>query len=63
MSILRRSSRVIITDGLEARVARLEGVVAEMSKRLDSIENWQRVIVGLQITTIVAVIAIMLRLW
>ena len=51
-----------MTDGLEAWVARLEGEVAHIVKRLDSIEQWQRVIVGLQVTTLIAVIAAMVAL-
>ena len=51
-----------MTDGLEARVAWLEGEVAHIVKRLDSIEQWQRVIVELQVTTLIAVIAAMVTL-
>ena len=51
-----------MTDGVEARVARLEGEVAHIAKRLDNLENWMRVIVGLQVTTLVAVIAAMVSL-
>ena len=49
-------------DGLEARVARVEGEVSHMARRLDSLDNWLRVVVGLQVTTLVAVIAAMIRL-
>ena len=49
-------------DGLEARVAKLGGEVSHMARRLDSIDNWLRVIVGLQVTTLIAVIAAMIRL-
>ena len=46
----------MLVDGLEARVARLEGEVSQIVKRLDGIDNWLRVIVGIQITTLVALI-------
>ena len=46
-----------MTDGLEARVARLEGEVTHIAKRLDSLDNWMRVLVGLQVTAILAQIA------
>ena len=45
-----------MTDGLEARVTRLEGEVAQLAKRMDNIENWMRVLVVLQVTTLLAVI-------
>ncbi len=51
-----------MTDGMEARVAKLEGEVSHMARRLDSVDNWLRVIVGLQVTTLIAVIAAMIRL-
>lgn len=51
-----------MTDGLEARVARVEGEVSHIAKRLDNLENWMRVLVGLQVTTLIAVIAAMIRL-
>ena len=44
-------------EGLEARVARLEGEVAHMARRLDSMDNWLRVIVGLQVTTMLSMAA------
>ena len=46
-----------VTDGLEARVARLEGEVAHMARRLDSMNNWLRVIVGVQVTTMLSMAA------
>lgn len=46
-----------MTDGLEARVAKLEGEMTLVVKRLDSIDNWLRVLVGLQVTAILATIA------
>ena len=49
-------------DGLEARVAEVEGEVSHIARRLDSVDNWLRVIVGLQVTTLIAVIAAMIRL-
>lgn len=49
-------------DGLEARVARVESGVAHIARRLDSVDNWLRVIVGLQVTTLIAVIAAVIRL-
>lgn len=49
-------------DGLEARVAKVEGEVSHIARRLDSVDNWLRVIVGLQVTTLIAVIAAMIRL-
>ena len=49
-------------DGLEARVARVEGEVSHIARRLDSTDNWLRVIGGLQVTTLTAVIAAMIRL-
>ena len=49
-------------DGLEARVAKVEGEVAHIAWRLDSVDNRLRVIVGLQVTTLIAVIAAMIRL-
>lgn len=49
-------------DGLEARVAKVEGEVAHIARRLDSVDNWLRVIVGLQVTMLIAVIAAMIRL-
>ncbi len=49
-------------DGLEARVAKVEGEVSHIARRLDSMDNWLRVIVGLQVTTLIAVIAAMIRL-
>ena len=48
--------------GLEARVAKVEGEVSHIARRLDSMDNWLRVIVGLQVTTLIAVIAAMIRL-
>lgn len=44
-------------DGLEARVARLEGEVSHIVKRLDNLEHWMRVLVGLQVTALIANIA------
>ena len=44
-------------EGLEARVARLEGEVSHIAKRLDSLDNWVRVLVGLQVTAMLAQIA------
>lgn len=44
-------------EGLEARVARLEGEVAHMARRMDSMDNWLRVIVGLQVTTMLSMAA------
>ena len=41
----------------DVRLARLEGLVDQHTERLNNIENWLRVIVGLQVTTLVAVIA------
>ena len=46
-----------MTDGLEARVARLEGEVAHIVKRLDSMDNRLRVIAGLQVTTMFSMAA------
>ena len=46
-----------MTDGLEARVARLGGEVAHMARRMDSMDNWLRVIVGLQVTTMLSMAA------
>jgi len=65
---------VVITDGLEARVARLEGKVDQMSdqmtERFASIERWQRVIVSLLFTLTIAVfgsiagiVSLLIRLW
>ena len=45
-----------MTEGLEARVACLEGMVAQHTERLNNIENWLRVLVALQVTTLLAVI-------
>ena len=45
-----------MTEGLEARVARLEGMVDQHTERLSNIENWLRVPVALQVTTLLAVI-------
>ena len=60
-SIYARRGRAMI-EGVEARVAKLEGEMALVVKRLDSMDNWLRVIVGLQVTTLIAVIAAMIRL-
>lgn len=46
-----------MTGGLEVRIARLEGEVAHIVKRLDSIDNWLRVIIGLQVTGLIATMA------
>ena len=46
-----------MTDGLEARVARLEGEVSHIARRLDNLENWMRVLVGLQVIGILATVA------
>ncbi len=61
---------MIITDGLEARVARLEGKVDEMSERFANVERWQRVIVSLLFTltiavfgSIVGIVSLLIRLW
>jgi len=45
-----------MTEGLEARVAHLEGMVDQHTERLNNIENWLRVLVALQVTTLLAVI-------
>ena len=47
---------------MEARLAKVEGEVSHIARRLDSVGNWLRVIVGLQATTLIAVIAAMIRL-
>ena len=44
-------------QGLEARVARLEGEVSHIVRRLDNLEHWMRVLIGLQVTAILANIA------
>ena len=49
----------MIAEGLEARVARLEGEVSQITKRLGNIDNWLRVLVGLQITTIAGIVAVL----
>lgn len=49
---------LMLVDRLEALVAKLEGEVARIGKRLDNLENWMCVLVGIQITTLVAVIIV-----
>ena len=43
--------------GLEAGVARLEGEVSHIVKRLDNLEHLTRILVGLQVTALTANIA------
>ena len=45
-------------EGLESKVGRLEGRVDATDMRLDSIDNWLRVLVLIQIMTLVAVIGL-----
>ena len=46
------------SESLESKVGRLEGRVDATDKRLDSIDNWLRVLVLIQIMTLVAVIGL-----
>ena len=49
-------------DGLETRVAKVEGEVSHIARRMDNVDNWLRGIVGLQVTTLIAVITALIRL-
>ena len=49
-------------DDRDIRLARLEGEVSQITKRLDSIDNWLRVLVALQITSIAGIVALLIRL-
>ncbi len=39
----------------DRRIGRLEGIVEQLNYRLDSIERGQRWIIGIQITTLIAI--------
>ena len=49
-------------DGLETRVAKVEGEVSHIARRMDSVDDWLKGIAGLQVITLIAVITAMIRL-